>query len=522
MHSMFVSSIRRSGLCLTVLASVFLTAGCVTVGPDYAGPPELKLPQHFSRSDQTTAVGLPLAAWWTTLGDPVLNDLMQHALAANPNLAQAEARLWNARGTLRQQKANQAPTLGTSVGYARMKIPPIDMGMQQRPGTTDNLFNDAFDATWEIDIFGGKRRAVEGARADLGTAEAQLADAQVSLTAEVAQAYVNLRSTQVQFVTGRTALQHQEDIVKLTEMRVQGGTAARTDLIQQQNQAESDRAQLASLQASIDAYRDALAVLVGQPPGALDMQLATEQPRLPLPPATVTISDPGALIQHRPDVRAAERQLASRTAQIGQAEAARFPQVKLMGFIGLGGPTVADMSNLNNAVMAVSPMLSWNFMDFGRAKARVSQAEAARDAAEAQYDAAVLTALRDAEDSLSRYGHARTQVASWSRAQSAADESVTLMRERQEAGTVSKIQVLNAQRQLLTAKQSLTQAEASMTLGYVSLQKALGLGWGTQQESEGGVTDAATGAAAGGAAGEKVAPVPSTEFQPLNGKPNGS
>lgn len=515
MPLMFASSLRRGGLCLSILTAALMTVGCVTVGPDYAGPPSQNLPAQFSRAGDQAEAGVPLANWWTSLGDPVLNDLMQRALAGNPNLAQAEARLWNARGTLRQQKANAAPTVGVSTGYARMKIPPIDMGMQQRPGTTDNFFNDAFDATWEIDIFGGKRRAVEGARADVGAAEAQLADAQVSLTAEVAQTYVNLRAAQIQFATGQASLHAQEEIIQLTEQRVQGGTATRMDLIQQQNQAESERAQLASTQASIDAYRDALSVLVGQAPGTLDAQVATEQPRLPLPPAQVTVSDPATLIQHRPDVRAAERQLASRTAQIGQAEAARFPQVKLMGIIGLGGPNVADMSNLNNAFMAASPMLSWSFMDFGRAKARVSQAEAAHDAAEAQYDAAVLTALRDAEDSLSRFGHARTQVASWARAKASADESMDLMRERQQAGTTSKVQLLNTQRQQLSAQQSLTQAQATLTLGFVSLQKALGLGWGTQAQPQVPKSSEPAQASA-------VKPAPTAEAQALNGKPNGS
>jgi len=199
--------------------------------------------------------------------------------------------------------------------------------------------------------------------------------------------------------------------------------------------------------------------------------------RRAMPPAEVAVGDPAALLQRRPDVRAAERQLASATAKIGVAEAAKFPRLSFMGLIGIGGSKPGDLFDLGNISAIAAPQLSWNFLDFGRNAARVGQAEGARDEAAAQYRGAVLGALRDAEDSLSRYAARRLTVASAARSLATADRSARLMRQRFDAGTATLIDVLDAERQRVSAEQALSQATAAMTADYVALQKALGLGW---------------------------------------------
>jgi outer membrane protein TolC len=265
-------------------------------------------------------------------------------------------------------------------------------------------------------------------------------------------------------------------MLALTGQRVERGTAGRLELVRLQGQLESTRANAIPLGAQRDAYLNELATLVGSAPGALDAELAEVTP-VPLPPAQVAIGDPSEMLQRRPDVRAAERTLAARTAQIGQAEAARFPKLSLLGLIGLGGTSPSDLTHLDDFTAILAPQLSWNFLDFGRAKTKVTQAEADRDEAEAQYRDAVNTALRDAEDALSRYRNRRITVATIARAKASADQSAELMRQKNAAGTASLIDLLDTERQQISAEQNLSEARAGLTTDFVSLQKALGLGW---------------------------------------------
>ncbi|MBN8839826.1 MAG: efflux transporter outer membrane subunit, partial [Sphingomonadales bacterium] len=328
-----------------------------------------------------------------------------------------------------------------------------------------------------VDLFGGQRRKVEAARASIGAAEAKVADAQVSLTAEVPQNYVNLRDRQQRILLAQEAAAQQRDLLRLTEQRYGAGTASALDVERLRGLVEQSDAAILPLNAERDAYFNALATLAGEAPGALDALLAPAR-AVPLPPAEVAVGDPAALLQRRPDIRAAERQLAAATAKIGEAEAAKFPRISFMGLIGIGGSKPGDMFDLDKISALAAPQLSWNFLDFGRNAARVGQAEGARDEAAAQYRGAVLNALKDAEDSLSRYAARRQTVANAARSLATAERSAKLMRQRFDAGTATMIDVLDAERQRTSAQQSLSQSTAAMTADYVAIQKALGLGWG--------------------------------------------
>jgi NodT family efflux transporter outer membrane factor (OMF) lipoprotein len=453
-----------------------LLAACKTVGPDYAGPPTTPEPAHFVRAGELTG-GPPISDWWTSFNDPVLNSLVDRALQSSPNLVMAKARLQQARAALQLERANGKPNASASFLYAHARLPPLGLGgTSLNTASTLNLYNAGFDATWEIDLFGGHRRAVEAADASMGANEANLADAQLSLTAEVVQAYVNLRSAQARVTLSADSLQRQEHILTLAEKRLEFGTASKLDIERLRNQLESTRSEIEPLHAELDSYRDELAILTDNAPGALDQELEPSSP-VPLPPAQVNTGDPAAMLRRRPDIRAAERMLAARNAQIGQAEAARFPQLKLLGLIGLGGASFSLLKQLDNYTAVGAPQLSWNVFDFGRASSRIDQAQANKDEAAAQYRATVLSALRDAEDSLSRYRHGRTSVAASARSKEAADHATVLMQERYRFGTATLIDVLDSERQQIAAEQNLTIAIANLTNEFVSLQKALGLGW---------------------------------------------
>ena len=468
---------RRLPFLLPLLS---LTAAC-TVGPDYAGPQgagAVSPPARFVRAGDATAAAAPaLADWWTALGDPLLDDLERRALSANPNVQVAAARVKQARASLRLERANALPSGNAQATYLHAQLPGLDLGQGGGGGSTGvDFYNLGFDASWEVDLFGGQRRKEQAAAASLGAAEAKVADAQVSLTADVAQAYVGLRDRQRRLALARDIAAKQREMLTLTQQRFDRGTASALEVERLNNAVEQSDAALLPLSAERDAYLNALAVLVGEAPGSLDAALAAPG-AVPLPPATVAVGDPAALLQRRPDVRAAERQLAAKTAQIGVAEAAKFPRISFMGLIGIGGTSPGAALDPDNLAAIAVPRLAWNFLDFGRNAARVGQAEGARDEAAAQYRGAVLGALRDAEDALSRYAARRQTVASAARSEASAARAAALTAQRYRAGAARLSDQLDAERQRLAADQSLVQATAAMTGDYIALQKALGLGW---------------------------------------------
>jgi len=459
--------------------------GACTVGPNYAGPPKSPSADpaaRFVRAGATVSTAAPtLDRWWTALGDPVLDRLEARALADNPGIAIAQARVRQARASLNLERANALPKANASTSYLHAQLPGVNLASPSGQGGSNALnsldfYNAGFDASWEIDLFGGQRRTIEAARASLGNAEANVADAQVSLTAEVAQAYVDLRDRQQRLALATRSVAMERQMLALTRQRFDRGAASEVDVERLSNQAETSDAALLPLSAEADSYRNALAVLTGAEPGAVDAMLAAPA-AVPLPPAAVPVGDPAALLQRRPDIRAAERALAAQTAKIGSAEAARFPRLSFMGLIGIGGTSPGNLTSLSDISALVAPQLQWNFLDFGRNKARVRQAEAARDEAEAQYRQTVLGALRDAEDSLSRFGARRANVAGLARAKSAADRAAALMQQRYKAGTATLIDTLDTERQRVAAEQNLTSATAALTGDYIAVQKALGLGW---------------------------------------------
>jgi len=472
-----------------------LALGACTLGPDYAGPPAaLPLPEEgagFVRAgDAPVTAEPPLAQWWESLEDPMLAELERQALVASPDIAAAEARLRQARAVLRIDQADDLPTVSASGTYLHARLPGFDLDSAEAGEGTDgstgnggaggtsatDFYNLGFMASWEADLFGGRRRSVEAARASLDAAEASLADTQVSLTAAVAQAYVSLRGLQQRIAYARegNALQRRE--LELMRQRFAQGTVSQIEVEQLAAQIENSTAGTVPLGAEAEGYANALAVLTGQAPGALDAALIADAP-IPLPPASVAIGDPASLLRRRPDIRAAERRLAESTARIGVAEAARFPHLNFLGILGIGGTDPTDLTRLDDFAALAAPMLQWTLLDFGRGEAQVTQAEGARDEALAQYRAAVLGALRDAEDALSRFRYRRQTIASLARAEQSTARTAGLMRQRYEAGTTTLIEVLEAERGHIDAQENLATAKASLTGDYVALHKALGLGW---------------------------------------------
>ncbi len=461
---------------LPLVFSLSLLAGCA-VGPDYHGAPDAapKTGQAHAFVRQPAAGVSPAAApaqWWRTLNDAQLTALIEAALAHNPDVHAAQARLRQSRAQLRQQEAKQLPTSSATVAALRTSMP--DSGFTS--GGPLTLYTANFDASWELDLFGGTRRAVEAASAEADAVDADLADTQVSLAAEVAQTYIGLRDQQQRLRLAQASADLQQRMLDLTLQRRAAGTAADVDVERLTTQVQTTRATLVPLDAQISESLDRLAVLTGQEPGQLDSALAPVG-TLPELPATVDVGEPAALLRHRPDIRAAERRLASAYAQIGEHTADLFPKVSLFGTLGFSADTPGHLLRKSNLSWVGVPYLQWNVLDFGRTRSAIHAAEAGRDEAQAKYAHTVLQALQDANGALSRYGHQREHLERLRLVQTSSRRAAELTRQRYRAGTTTLIDLLDTQRSEFAAQQDVVAGQAELLDDFVSLQKSLGLGW---------------------------------------------
>jgi NodT family efflux transporter outer membrane factor (OMF) lipoprotein len=298
----------------------------------------------------------------------------------------------------------------------------------------------------------------------------------VQLSAEIAQAYVDLRDQQQRIALVRESAELEEQILTLTQQRRGQGVASDLDVERIRTQVENTRGTLIPLDAQITESLDQLATLTGREPGSLDAELTATGP-LPTLPTTIAVGDPAALLRQRPDIRAAEWRLVSSNAQIGEHEADWFPKLTLIGDLGFTSTEAGHLFRSNSFTWIGAPLLQWNGLDFGRTKAKVDQAKAGFDEAEAKYESTVLSALKDANVALSRYGHQRDNVVSLRNVESSATRAATLTQQRYRAGTSSALDWLDAERTRFSAQQNRIAGDADLIKDYVALQKSLGLGW---------------------------------------------
>jgi outer membrane protein, multidrug efflux system len=459
-------------------AAAALTAGGCAVGPDYKGPPASPAPAAFVRGADVGPAAEPPAKWWGELHDAELDQLIERAVATSPTVATATARVREARAALRAERAGLLPTTGVAAAALRshnLTSALTGGGGSAASGDLD-LYAVAFDATWEVDLFGAQRRAAQGAAAAEGASRASMADVLVSLTAEVAQNYLQLRDLQQQLALTERNAGIESQLLQLVQVRRAAGSASDLDVTRTLNQLQQTQAELPALRAQVLQQMNRLARLDGQAPGSLDAELGTAA-QVPLPPAVVPIGDPATLLQHRPDIKASERKLAQQTAAVGQSEAAFFPKLTLVGELGFTALAPGRLFDGSSFSYVAAPLLQWTPFDFGRNRAHLAQARAARDEAEADYRQAVLVALEDAESALARYGEQRNAVVDRANVQASAEKAYALTEVRLHAGVASTTDVLDADAKRLQAELAYQEALAALSEDYVSLQKSLGLGW---------------------------------------------
>jgi outer membrane protein, multidrug efflux system len=473
-----------STLVLIVIAALAAAlAGCA-VGPEYVKPATAVAPQFTGAQPVAGAApgAVPgpysgeetQAKFWTQFGDATLDGLVDEALAANHDLRIALGHLVEARAVRREAQFDLAPTVTASGGYTRERLSAAESLFNQ---PIDAHFYDAgFDAFWELDFFGRVRRGVQAQSAQVQGAEASLRDAQVSVTAEVARTYFELRGEQTQLAVARRNVDNERETLQLTQQRLDAGRSTELDTSRAQAQLSATLATIGPLQAAIARSIHRLAVLTGREPNALNplLEPARELPDLP---RITAVGDPGALLRRRPDIRVAERQLAASTALVGVAMGDLFPKVTFTGSFSYSAPELGSLGEVSSRGYVVGPSISWAAFDLGRVRAQIAGSRARADVALAGYEQSVLRALEETEDALVTHARTRDSLQDAAEAAVASRTAARLARIRYEGGLVDFLEVLDAERTQLSAEDRLAQSRTDAATSLIAVYKALGGGW---------------------------------------------
>ncbi len=445
------------------------------MGPNYR-PPDTASPAawHAELNGGLTARETDpgaLARWWTTLDDPVLSELITAAVADNLDLRRARARVREARARRGIAGADRFPTLAVNGSASRTRS-----SEEAGTGLTSELYSVGFDASWELDLFGGTRRAVEAAEADLQATHEDLHDALVSLVAEVALNYVEVRSFQTRLSLAEANLAIQSDTYDIAHWRREAGLTTQLDVDQAKSSLEQTRSQIPTLRTGLDQAKNRLAVLLGRHPGVLE-DVLREPKAIPVTPLEVAVGVPADVLRRRPDVRRAERELAAQTAQVGVATAARYPSLSLAGTIGLEALSFSNVFLASARTYRIVTNAAWTIFDAGRIRRNIEVQSALQEQALLGYEAAVLTALQDVENALVAYADEQMRRQSLQDATQAAQSALALARDQYAAGTIDFQVVLDTQRSLVSLQDQLATSEGEITSNLIRLYKALGGGW---------------------------------------------
>ena len=473
----------------TVITAILIFSGCAAVGPDYM-PPETRVSDTWHTPMKGGLDAAPpnireLSQWWKTLEDPVLCELIKQAIGGNLDLKEALARVREARASRGVASAGLFPTFGVS-GQITTSKGSEETGV----GTKRTLYSTGFDAGWEVDIFGGVRRTVEAAEANLQAENASLRDVMITLTAEVAINYVEMRTYQTRLKVVAINLITQEETHRLTEWRYQAGLSDALAVEQARYNMENTRSQLPTLRSELTASKNRLAVLMGKQPGEdLSLDPETSAP-IPGAPLKVVVGIPADCIRRRPDIRQAERDLAAQTARIGVAEAELYPKFSLLGSIGLEALSIGGFASSDGLTYGIGPTFSWRLFDGGAIRQNIEVQTALQGQALARYERTVLEALAEVENALTVYAEEQNRRAALARAGDAARRAVTLAQKKYEAGIIDFNEVLDAQRSQLSFEDDLARSQGQVTVNLITLYKALGGGWAAlgPEDNKGGKT----------------------------------
>ncbi|HNI76281.1 MAG TPA: efflux transporter outer membrane subunit [Giesbergeria sp.] len=452
------------------LGLALLLQGCAHRAPVASESPGAALPVAWNAPLPAGVAVLPqaddLARWWERFGDPQLSALVAQALQAHPSALSAQAALRQARAQARVQAAGMLPDVSLSGSAQRSRS----------GGQTGNSFQVGLDAGWEPDLFGRLDAGVQASQADARAAQASLEQVHVSLSAEVALEYIALRSLQQRLAIAQRNLETQQQTLQITDWRVQAGLATSLVAEQARAAAEQTAAQVPQLQASLAQARHALAVLTGQAPAALDAALAAPQ-AVPQPSQALALDIPADTLRQRPDVRVAQERVQAALARVSQADAARYPSLRLSGSLGLRALTLGALGDSASLVHSLLGSVAVPLFDGGATQAQVQVQQAALEQARQAYQLAVLTALKEVEDALVALQGEAARLAHLQQAAQAAGNAALLAQQRYASGLIDFASVLETQRTQLATQDALATSQANLGSNHVRLFKALGGGW---------------------------------------------
>ncbi|MDP3479212.1 MAG: efflux transporter outer membrane subunit [Desulfoprunum sp.] len=454
------------------LLTVFL-ASCAAVGPTYE-PPRPDMPTGWSEStkDLQVAADADINTWWTLFKDPVLDSLIQRTIASNQDLRIAETRIREARAQRQLAGSAQVPALNASASSSHSRSYE---NTASGKGSRD-LYQAGFDAGWEVDIFGGVRRSIEAADASVASSLEDKRDIQVSLLAEVARNYLELRGSQQRIAIANQNIANQEETVALVQRRFEIGLSSELELEQAKNQLYMSKSPVPGLETIAAQAMHRLALLIGQQPQALVAELSPEV-MIPATPPEIPVALPSELLRRRPDIRRAERDLATATAQVGVATADLFPRFSLGAMAGLESTSLSDLVTSGSRFWSFGPTVKWALFDGGRARAGVEISNAQRDRAQIAYEKSVLAALADVEDALVAFNREQQTRRTLAAAADSAQRAATIARDQYKLGLIDFLNVLLSDSSLRQSQDQLVQSEQRLSMNMVALFKSLGGGW---------------------------------------------
>jgi len=474
-----MASLPVATLAVVVLGGLTI-AGC-RVGPDYHTP-KTSVPERFAEQAlrPSTKSHRPEPDWWRALDDSALDRLIAEALEGSPDLMVARARIVEARAERAAVAGEELPQVSATAAYARQHgsanvptgTPPGGLGR----GINSNLWFAGFDASWEVDLFGGTRRAIESADAVLGAAVADRDDAELVLIAEVARDYIELRTEQRRLAIAQELLQVRRDQLALVKAQFDSGLSGALDTARARAALAESEAEVPQVEAAEGAALYRLGMLVGRPPEGLVVALSSTGP-IPNAESDFPVGLPSDLLRRRPDVRAAERRIAAANARIGMREADLYPHFSLTGVAGFESLYASNLLSGPSRYYAVGPSITWLVFDAGRIRDEALAERARTDVAAAEYQKIVLGALGEVETALVTYGRSRIQRAALEREVAAARDAASLALRLYGAGLEDFLTVLDAERTLHTAEMSLAGAQQDTADSFIALIKALGGDW---------------------------------------------
>jgi multidrug efflux system outer membrane protein len=457
--------------------------GACRVGPDFCGPPVARLTEDWREiPDASIQVeSRDLAGWWMGFEDPVLNSVIEVALAENLDLREAAARIMEARALRCTVRADLFPQFSQDASFTHSKRaqsggPFAGIGLPGGFSNVLDLWGIGLTGNWEVDLFGRLRRLVEAADADIQFSEEDYRDTLVVLLADVATMYVEARTFQQRLDYARQNLNLQEQTLELTRQRVQGEIAFELDMAQARINVETTASEIPNLETGYRQSLNRLSVLLGAPPGAVDAMLTRPQP-VPTPPAEIAIGIPADLLRRRPDIRAAESQLAAQTARIGAAVGEIYPKFSITGSFGIDAQQFSQLFDRDAISASIGPQMQWNIFNYGKLRCNVLVQEARQDQRAIQYQRLVLQAAEEVDNFLVAYANEKRRLSRLVQAVEASQRATELSRQRYVLGKENFQRVLDSQRSLVSSQDQLVVSRSNVAANLIGLYRALGGGW---------------------------------------------